>query len=161
MPSPSVSDCRIQDQHEYNAPLAHRIAPRGRCFLEGYYEVFFGSSAVGKVQVIRQGLYYRFICRCKLPGDGIYRLCVLCGTCQTNLGVVVPEGTGFGLDKVIPVKKLAKGDPEFFLAPRHEPVSGLFVPISPEEPFYYIARLKDAFLENRNEIMGVVIRQKE
>ena len=125
--------------------------------MEGYYEVFFGRSAVGKVQVIRQGLYYRFICRCKLPGDGIYRLCVLCGESQNNLGVVVPEGTGFGLDKVIPAKKLDKGKPEFFLAPRHEPVSGLFVPISPEEPFYYIAKLKDAFLENRNGKVGVVI----
>lgn len=130
---------------------------RGGVSLEGYYEVFFGRSAVGKVQVIRQGLYYRFICRCKLPGEGIYRLCVLCGERQTNLGVVVPEGSGFGLDKVVPVKKLDQGKPEFFLAPRHEPVSGLFVPISPEEPFYYIAKLKDAFLENRNGKLGVVI----
>ena len=134
---------------------------RGGVILEGNYEVFFGRNAVGKVQVIRQGLYYRFICRCKLPEEGIYRLCVLCGKTQTNLGVVVPEGTGFGLDKVIPVKRLEKGKPEFFLAPRHEPVSGMFVPISPEEPFYYIAKLKDSFLEYQNGKLGVVLARGE
>lgn len=87
----------------------------------------------------------------------MYRLAVLCGSSQRNLGVVVPEGDGFGLDKVIPCKYLEAGKPEFFLAPRHDSVSGKFVPISPEEPFYYLAKLKDAFLTHQNGQPGIVL----
>lgn len=129
--------------------------------MDGCYEVFFGGNAVGKVQVIRQGLYYRFICRCRLELEGVYRLSVLCGSSQMNLGVVVPEGDGFGLDKLIPRKHLEDGKPEFFLAPRHDSVSGRFVPISPEEPFYYIAKLKDAFLAQQNGQVGVLLTEGE
>lgn len=141
--------------------MMHRIASRGRSELEGCYEVFFGGNPVGKVQVIQQGLYYRFICRCRLEWDGVYRLSVLCAGAQRNLGVVVPEGDGFGLDKLIPCKHLEEGKPEFFLAPRHDSVSGKFVPISPEEPFYYIAKLKESFLTQQNGKLGILIPQKE
>ena len=34
---------------------------------------------------------------------------------------------------------------------------GTFVPISPEEPFAYISRLKDAYFERRYGQAGVVI----
>ena len=125
--------------------------------MEGSYDVFFGGHPVGRVQVLRQGLYYRFICRCKPECDGVYRLAVLCGGSQMNLGVVVPEGEGFGLDKLIPRKRLEEGRPEFFLASRQAPVSGTFVPISPEEPFYYIARLKGAFLTEQGGVVGAMI----
>ena len=126
--------------------------------MEGNYEVCFGKDPVGKVQVLRQGLYYRFICRCKLSGDVVCRLAVRCGEKQENLGVVVPIGDGFGLDKKVPVKHLGEGQMEFFLAPRHDQVMGKFIPIRPEEPFAYIARLKDAFLARQNGQAGVVIK---
>jgi len=116
---------------------------------------------VGKVQVIRQGLYYRFICRCRLEWDGVYRLSVLCGSSQRNHGVVVPEGGGFGMDQLIPCKRLEDGNAEFFPAPRHDSVSGKFVPISPEEPFYYIAKLKDAFLTQQNGKLGILLPERE
>lgn len=127
--------------------------------MEGNYEVFFGKDKAGKVQVLRQGLYYRFICRCRLTGDVVCRLTVKCGDKQENLGVVVPMGDGFGLDKKIPVKHIGEGEMEFFLAPRHDQVMGKFVPIYPEEPFAYIERLKDAFLARQNGQAGAVIRE--
>lgn len=127
--------------------------------MEGNYEVCFGQKVVGKVQVLKQGLYYRFICRCKLTGDIVCRLTVICGDKQENLGVVVPTGDGFGLDKKIPVKHLGEGEMKFYLLPRHDQVQGKFVPIYPEEPFSYIARLKDAFLSSQNGQVGVVIKE--
>lgn len=123
------------------------------------YGVYFGAEQAGKVQVFREGLYYRFVCRCRLSGDVVCRLAVRCGDKQENLGVVIPQGDGFGLDKKIPVKHLGEGPMEFFLAPKHDAVKGKFVPIYPEEPFSYIARLKDAFLESRNGQIGAVIKQ--
>lgn len=124
--------------------------------MEGNYEVTFGGKAVGKVQVLRQGLYYRFLCRCHLSGDVICRLWVYCGDKSENLGVVVPMGDGFGLDKKIPVKRLGEGSMEFSLGPKHEQ-RGTFVPIYPEEPFAYIERLKDSFLVQKNAQVGIMI----
>lgn len=128
--------------------------------MEGSYGVLFGSQQIGKVQVQRQGLYYRFICRCQLTGDVVCRLLVTCGEKQENLGVVVPVDGGFGLDTRLAVKKIGEGKMEFLLVPRHETVekTGTFCPIYPEEPFAYIARLKDAFFARQNGQAGVILK---
>ena len=126
--------------------------------MEGMYPVRFGQSDVGKVQVQRQGLYYRFFCRCRITGDVVCRLTVRCGDRQENLGIVVPTEDGFGLDTKVSAKRVGEGDMEFFLMPRHENAVGTFVPLSPEEPFAYIARLKDAYFERRYGQAGVVLQ---
>ena len=118
----------------------------------------FGKESVGKVQVLPDGLYLRFICRCQLTGDVVCRLIVHCGDHQENLGVVVPVDDGFGLDKRIPAKRLADGELSFVLMPKHEENSGKFIPIYPEEPFAYIARLKESFLIRQNGQVGIVIQ---
>ena len=123
--------------------------------MTGDYEVFFGNQPVGRVQVLRQGLYYRFVCRCKLTGDVVCRLYVSCGGQQENLGVVVPRGDGFGLDTRQPVKRFREGEPSFSLITKHEPSSGQFVPIIPEEPFAYIERLKTSFLVRKYGQLGI------
>lgn len=125
--------------------------------MEETYPVFFCTEPVGKVQVIRQGLYYRFVCRCTLSGQVVCRLYVTCADRQESLGVVVPEGTGFGLDTKVAVKRIGQGEMAFALKPKREEIPGIFVPISPEEPFAYLARLKDAYLQKRDGTLGAVI----
>ena len=125
--------------------------------MEGNYEVVLGGTACGKVQVTRQGLYYRFVCRCRLSGDLLYRLRVSCGEKQEELGVLVPVDGGFGLDKRIPAKRLGEGVPEFRLYTKRDAVEGRFVPIIPEEPFSYIAKLKSAYLVQRDGQAGILI----
>lgn len=114
--------------------------------MEGYYELKFGGQTVGKVQVAREGLYYRFRCRCRLPGDGVCRVLVRCGEAQESLGILTPTGDGFGLETRLAAKKLGEGSPAFLVVPNRKKLEGKFVPIKPEEPFSYIARLKDAYL---------------
>ena len=127
--------------------------------MEGNYEVRFGAKSVGKVQVLRQGLYYHFICRCAFDADIVSRLVVRCADKCENIGVLIPSGDGFFLDKKIPAKTFGEGIPEFYLAPRHDTVNGKFIPIYPEEPFAYIARLKDAFLTTQKGQRGVMLKQ--
>lgn len=127
--------------------------------MEGNYEVTFANRTVGKVQVLQQGLYYRFVCRCSSIGEEIYRLVITCGEKQLRLGVLVPEGDSFVLNRKLPAKQLPDGIPVFSIAPMHEAVQGKFVPICPEEPFAYIGRLKDAFLMERNGQIGALIRE--
>ena len=127
--------------------------------MEGTYGVYFGNRLAGKVQVLQQGLYYRFICRCQLTGDIVCRLTVTCGEKQESLGVVVPMDGGFGLDTKLPVKRLGQGNMTFMLSPKHEVTTVHFVPIYPEEPFSYIERLKDAFLVRKNGQAGILLKE--
>ena len=131
---------------------------RGCFYLEGNYAVYFGSEQVGKVNVLRQGLYYRFCCRCRLKGEMLCRLRVRCGEKQENLGVLVPVDGGFGLDTRLPVKYLGKGKPEFVLVPKHERTGETFVPVYPEEPFAYLSSLKVAYLARKDGIVGILLR---
>lgn len=125
--------------------------------MEGNYSVFFGNSQCGKVSVQRQGLYWRFQCRCRLSSEILCRLQVDCGGVQENLGILVPMDGGFGLDKKIPVKRLGEGIPSFRIAPSGEGARREFVPICPEEPFAYITRLKESYLVRRNGQAGILI----
>ena len=132
--------------------------------MENTYSVQFGTQQVGKVQVWREGLYYRFFCRCRISGDVVCRLAVRSGEKEEILGVVVPVGEDFGLEKRIPAKRLGEGQMEFFLVTkgslpiRENRQTGQFVPIYPEEPFAYIAQLKEAFFIRQNGQAGVMIK---
>lgn len=122
------------------------------------FAVTFGDTPAGKVQVLRQGLYYWFHCRCVLSGAVICRLFVRCGEREESLGVVVPMGDGFGLDTRVPVRHLGEGEMTFWLAPKRDRVDAMrFAPIVPEEPFAYIERLKDAYLARKDGQIGALI----
>ena len=127
--------------------------------MEKTYGVRLGEQERGKVQVLRQGLYYRFICRCRLSGEVMCRLMVSCGEHQENLGVLIPMEDGFGLDTKLPVKRLGEGEMEISLHPKHEAGEGKFIPIYPEEPFSYLEKLKDAYLVCKGSEVGILVQE--
>ena len=122
------------------------------------FEIMQGSSRIGCVTMERQGLYYRISCRCSLTGEVMHHLVAVCGDRREDLGTLIPWDGAFGLEKRIPVKHLGEGTPEFLLLPKHSSPDGKFIPVYPEEPFLYMSRLKDAYLERRNGQVGLVIR---
>ena len=123
----------------------------------GTYEIRLGSAVVGNAEVEKQGLYYRFSCRCRLTGKTMYRIVVSCGAGQVDLGVCIPMEGQFGVDRKLPCKHFGEGPPSFLLLPKHQCPRGKFVPVYPEEPFAYMSKLKDAFLEIRDGQAGIVI----
>ena len=125
----------------------------------GVFEIKDGSSSVGKATVQQQGLYYRISCRCRLPREGMHRLLVVCNEKQEDLGTLVPIDDVFGLEKRIPVKRLGEGSPQFQLIAKGNPGTRKFAPVYPEEPFTYMSRLKEAYLERRDGQLGIVIRE--
>lgn len=125
----------------------------------GHYEIKQGDKVIGTVTVEKQGLYYRFSCRCRLTGEIMHRLVAVTGSGRTDLGVCVPMDGCFGVEKRVPCKKLGEGKPEFQLLPKHEGMRGRFVPVYPEEPFAYMTKLKDAFLATQNGQVGIVISE--
>lgn len=123
------------------------------------YDIFLGSQRVGKAYVDRQGLYYRFRCRCRLASDVICRLSACRGGEEVHLGIPVPVSGEFVLDTRLPVKRFPEGEFRFLLHPKHQELRGRFVPLSPQEPFAYLAKLKSAHLEKREGQLGLVITE--
>ncbi len=122
------------------------------------YDIYMGDRPVGQAAVERQGLYYHIRCRCQLTGEILCKVVVSRGDRQESLGLLVPMAEEFGLETRLAVKKLGEGDLRFRVLPRHGELQGKFIPLSPEEPFRYLSKLKNAFLENRNGRVGVVIK---
>ena len=122
------------------------------------YEVFQNGEVVGTVEAIREGLYFRFVCRCQPSDRDMIRLWMICGEKETDLGLCVPMDGKFGTEKRIPVRQCGTGMPEFELRHKDDTLRGKFIPLSPDEPFQYLHRLETAFLERRGTRLGIVIR---
>ena len=116
--------------------------------MTGIYDIYRGGEKIGKAEVRREGLYYRFRCCCDLTGEVMYRLTVTCGDKTENLGIPVPNGNEFVLSKRLPVSRFTAETPEFHAVPKHEPLPEKRIPISPETPFDYIERLENAVAES-------------
>lgn len=118
-----------------------------------------GDTLIGTAQVERRGLYYHIQVRCELAGGVMHKVLMCCDGREENLGILFPVDGKFGLSTRIPVKRIGEGKIIFRILPRHGSLSGRFVPLSPQEPFQYITRLKDSFLERRGNTTGIVINK--
>lgn len=127
--------------------------------MTGRYEVMLGGKPIGWMEVRQEGLYYCFCCRCDLTGSVIYKIIAECGAQKQDLGIVVPVDGRFGLETRVAAKYFPKTVPQFIAVPRHQKLEEKFVAVYPEEPFAYLSKLQNAYLEKRNGQMGVVIRQ--
>jgi len=117
----------------------------------GSYEIEHGT---GTVKVTREGLYYRFSARCRVRKKEMCRL----EANGVSLGIPVPEGDSFGLETRKPVKMFT-GDWDFQIIPNRPVLEGKFIPIKPEEPFSYLARLKDSYLVRRGDMVGILLKE--
>lgn len=82
------------------------------------YEITYDTVPVGTVRVEKQGLYFLFSCRCRLPDEGLYRIHGCYGNDHVDLGICVPMGQQFGMDKKIPSRQIPEGIPVFCLLPK-------------------------------------------
>ena len=86
--------------------------------MDGVYEITYEGAPVGKAQIEKQGLYYHFSCRCRLPEEGFFRIHVINSDQRENLGICVPIDDVFGMDKRLPVARLGEGNLSFELLPK-------------------------------------------
>lgn len=120
-------------------------------------DVLLDNRKVGQAVVTREGLYYRFSCRCRFPGEAIYKLTVCSSGGSCDLGIPVPEEGEFRLNTRLPVKRIGQEPLKIRAEPKHSESGGMFVPLSPEEPFRYISRLQQAHLAVREGKIGVIL----
>lgn len=155
--------------------------------MEDIYAVMYRGEQVGKLQMQKQGLYCRLQCRCQLPGDDIYRLRMLSGEDSIHIGVLVPDGDGFLLDKKIPEKRIPSGELRFSVRGNRdtevrepekteekpeetqeetpeqiqesEPEEKEFVPICEEEPFPALEQVRSSVLAWQDDQPGIFIQK--
>ncbi len=124
------------------------------------YPICLEGRTVGQAEMVREGLYCRFRCRCRLPGGQIHRVFLEWDEAEEPLGVLAPSGGEFCLDTRIPAKRLGRGTPRFRVGPKQEQKPeheheqkqkqeqeqkpGEFVPLVPDQPFSELYRLKNA-----------------
>lgn len=124
--------------------------------MEERYPVMQGETEIGRVELQREGLYVRLVCRCQLSGGKLRRLFVHTENGSLDLGTLIPMDGGFGLDMRIPAKRLS-GELRFLLDGTEKKQKTSFVPIRPEEPFSYLERLKTSFLTIQNGEKGIIV----
>ena len=123
------------------------------------YDILLAGEPIGQAKVEKQGLYLRFICRCRLSGETMCRVLVTCGHREADLGILVPQNGAFVLDTRLPARLLGDGPLLFRVMPRHRPLEGKFVPLSPETPFSYLTKLENAYLAHKNGQTGIFLQE--
>ncbi len=124
--------------------------------MENCFDITMGNEPVGKATLIKEGLYWKIHCRCQLSGEVVHQV-ILQAAEEIDLGILVREGGDYCLTKRIAIKRLGDVTPQFTAKPRTPKTERSFHPIVPEEPFSYIEKLKEAFLEEKNGEIGVTL----
>ena len=115
------------------------------------YDIYMGTQVVGQAEVIKEGLYYRFSCKCTPPDSGIYRIMVSDGSNIKDLGICVPTGEWFCLVRRVPIKFLPGEGLGFSLVSNERKT---VVPIEIDMPFPALDKLETAYLnEEKSEII--------
>ena len=114
--------------------------------MEQTSDILLDGNPIGTARIKKTGLYYEFTCSCNLPKQGIYRLWTKREDQLMNLGICVPQGSGYGLTTRVPVSRLGEGT---IAIEAHE--KG-FIPdtksqtVIEEEPFRRLQDLDKAYL---------------
>lgn len=123
--------------------------------MTGTYPVILGSKSVGAVTVVKQGLYYCFACNCTFPDNGIYTISAQCGRHYENIGICIPDGEHYKLEKKIPVKYFPQKEPCFIASRRSTESDNIFIPLESGGDFQHLSQLMDARFQYLDGKCGV------
>lgn len=139
-----------------NKSLLWRIGcDKGGIFLVGKYEIILRGKSVGTMDVSREGLYYRFRGKCKLPMDNIYRMRILQDDSVGKLGVLVPCNGLFLLDTKRPAKLFTNTVPAFCIESENE-AENEWVAIDENTPFPKLADLENGVFMCKEKVPGIL-----
>lgn len=129
--------------------------------MEGTYDVKLGTEAMGKVYVMKKGLYYRFECACSLCGDIMHDLTLQVGEQEIHLGLLIPQNGVWRVNTQLPIKQVGKGIPTFYIKPRHIHMNGQVYHVKPDEPFRYLDSLESMYLTKQNNKIVLLRHDKK
>ena len=116
------------------------------------YEILWGTEKVGEALITREGLYYRFQCRCRLD-PGVYRLIAVSADREWDLGVLLPELDSFRINTKVPAKCFLSEEFSFYL----ETKRSRFIAVREGEPVPFLCQLRNAAYAYRNGQPGILL----
>lgn len=126
----------------------------------GDYPIFMAGEESGRAVVTQEGMFWRIRCRCNLSADIPCTVQARWGEKIIDLGLCAKEGDSIGLTARLNRKTVPAGKPVFCIAVKHRQSLESFIPICPQEPFAYIAKLKYAYLVNKAGKLGIAVRDQ-
>ncbi len=117
------------------------------------YEIMCNKESAGSAQVEKEGLYYKFLCTCLPPNEGVHRIIVSDGEAVRDLGICVPEGGKFILTARVPIKYLKGNKLTFTLTSKN----GVDNSVDIGEAFAQLEELEAARLQITNGQPEIVI----
>lgn len=117
------------------------------------YDILMDTQVVGQAEVTKEGLYYRFTCKCTPPDDSVHRIFVSDGNNTKDLGICVPTGEWFCLVSRVPVKYLSGENLRFSLVPKEQ----RGVPVKTGGAFSHLDKLETARLQEINGMSEIII----
>ena len=141
---------------EWQAPLLHRVAVRGRMLVSRQYPITYDDVPVGNADISKEGLYYSIACHIDGQKLGFYRIFVRTETQTIDLGLCVPSGNGLTLRKKIPMKNISGKIIAFSLHNRSPKAQSQFHIIDSNQPFLQLYRLKAGKFVIRNGLPGII-----
>ena len=116
--------------------------------MTGTYRVTLDNINVGTATVTQQGLYYRITCRCAFNEKGFYCISVQSGEHREYLGVCVPEGDSYILDKSIPIKRFPEKKLFFYASRKKKNSDRTFIPVKTGGDFSGLTELMNGKFES-------------
>jgi len=108
------------------------------------YQIVWKGNQVGNAEIRKEGMFYRFSCRCRLTGKGVYRVAVTDGQNKYDLGICIPNGNSYSCVARLPCNRL-NGTDFLFLLTDSKKKRG--IPIATGKPFAYLDKLNTARLQ--------------
>ena len=117
--------------------------------MEGNYAVTLDGQTVGTVELKREGLYYRILCRCRVADNRVHRLYAD----GEKIGVPVPKNGVLILETKVAASRLKSG-----CAFSLDENRGQFIPIRPGEAFSHLDKLHMGRLAFRDGDPGLLLQ---
>jgi hypothetical protein len=127
----------------------------------GIWDVFCRGKPVGTCRVTREGLYYRFSCRCAGLEPKLYLLTASVGEQSHTLGTVVPEGDALRLETRVPVKRFSGSAPSFRLEEKGCREQTRFVPLEEGRGVPCLDRLLECRLAVLDGRVGLLLPEQK
>ena len=125
--------------------------------MEGNWSVYFENKVVGTCRIWKEGLYYRFHCRCDKVTETVVRLLLQCGDTTVDLGILIPVDSQFGLEKKLAVRNVPAGEPRFSIKVLSEQSNERFIPVREDGKFDALSNLENGRFGKQAGIVGVFL----
>lgn len=124
--------------------------------MKARYDVYQNDAVVGQLYIRPAGLYYQLDCRCNLSSREIMELWMETANGCEKIGILVPYGEEFGIQRRILRKNLEEDKLRFVLYPRKVTTEEEKIPVQSNSPFPRIADLPNGCLVQSET--GMMIR---